>query len=80
MSQVLLGVEGFKSIVDMSLPLDRVVVLVGPPGGGKSNLLEAIMALGYPLRYVVERGKLRQFFSTKHIGTLGKYVRAHPLP
>lgn len=75
MNQVLLGVEGFKSIVDLSLPLDRVVVLVGPPGGGKSNLLEAIMALGYPLRYVVERGKLRQYFSTKHIGTLGKYVR-----
>ena len=37
-----ISINNFKSIVDMSLPLGRVNVLIGPNGCGKSNILEAI--------------------------------------
>ena len=37
-----INIRNFKSIVDMTIPLGRFNVIIGPNGCGKSNILEAI--------------------------------------
>lgn len=37
-----INIKNFKSIVDMTIPLGRFNVIIGPNGCGKSNILEAI--------------------------------------
>lgn len=45
-----LEIEGYRSIRKLSLPLDRVNVLVGPNGCGKSNLYRSIWLLAEAAR------------------------------
>ena len=40
-----LAIAGYRSIVDLVLPLDGVTVLTGPNGSGKSNLYRALRLL-----------------------------------
>jgi predicted ATPase len=45
-----LSIKGFKTLKDVSLPLTRVSVLVGPNNCGKSNVLRALSFLGAIVR------------------------------
>jgi len=47
-----LSVKNFKSIKDVELKLTPITVLIGPPAAGKSNLLDAIVLLGYLDRFM----------------------------
>jgi predicted ATPase len=38
-------IEGFRSIKGAELKLPRLAVLIGPNGGGKSNLLDLLMLM-----------------------------------
>jgi len=49
---VLLRVENFKSIGHMYLRLAPLTIFVGPPGGGKSNILDAAALVGYFARFL----------------------------
>jgi len=49
---VLLRVENFKSIGHMDLRLAPLTIFVGPPGGGKSNILDAAALVGYFARFL----------------------------
>ena len=40
-----LTIEHFKSLERVTVPLGQVNVFIGPNGGGKSNLLEALGVL-----------------------------------
>jgi len=44
-------IENFKSIGYMEMRLAPLTILVGPPGGGKSNILEAMALAGYFARF-----------------------------
>lgn len=44
------AVKGFKSLVDVELPLSQVTVLVGPNNAGKSNILKALDFLARVIR------------------------------
>ena len=71
MEELLLHVRGFKSIVGAEVRLERVTVLLGPPAAGKSNLLEAIMLLGYAAR----DGPERVAGLNPGMGPLSRYLR-----
>jgi len=45
-------VKNFKSVGEVELTLSPVTIFVGPPGGGKSNIMEAIAFAGYFARFV----------------------------
>lgn len=47
-------IESFKSVRRLSLELGGVTVLVGPPAGGKTNIMEALATLGYAVKAAVE--------------------------
>jgi len=49
--------KNFKSIGELELELAPLTILVGPPGGGKSNILDAIALAGYFAE--VAQGRLR---------------------
>src|SRR5262245_6708867 len=49
-------VSGFQSLNDVELEPGRITVLIGPNGGGKSNLLSAIQMVP-----VIDRQLLRRF-------------------
>jgi len=42
-----LRIENFKSVEILEMELAPVTLLVGPPAGGKSNILDAIALIGY---------------------------------
>ncbi|MCL7383585.1 MAG: ATP-binding protein [Thaumarchaeota archaeon] len=42
-----INIENFKSIEKLALDLAPLTILIGPPAGGKSNILDAIMLTGY---------------------------------
>lgn len=42
-----MGIENFKSIGSMELELAPLTLFVGPPASGKSNILDALVFLGY---------------------------------
>jgi len=44
-------IENFKSIGHIEMRLAPLTILVGPPGGGKSNILEAMALAGYFARF-----------------------------
>ena len=48
-----LTIENFKSIKKLELIMDDLTVLVGPPAGGKSNILDALAIMGYLHRFKV---------------------------
>lgn len=52
MPELKLSVKNFKSIKDVELKLTPITVLIGPPAAGKSNLLDAIVLLGYLDRFM----------------------------
>lgn len=70
-----LSVRGFKSIRGLELELGDVTVLLGHPASGKSNLLEALEALGYAVRVLVE-APAGEYPSRSLIPPLNMYVRA----
>ncbi|MDD1695145.1 MAG: AAA family ATPase [Methanoregula sp.] len=58
-------VRNFKSVKELDLPLGRVTVLLGEPGTGKSNILEAFGLLSW----------CGQLASYGHLDSLKEYVR-----
>ncbi len=44
---MIVRITNFKSIDEVSLELTPVTILIGPPGSGKSNILDAIALIGY---------------------------------
>jgi AAA15 family ATPase/GTPase len=40
-----INIENFKSIEKLALDLAPLTILIGPPAGGKSNILDAIMLI-----------------------------------
>ncbi len=53
-------IENFKSIEKLKLNLARINILIGPPGSGKSNILEAIYLYGFPFK-IIETYKYDEF-------------------
>jgi len=49
-------ISHFKSIRKVRLDLARVTVLIGPPGSGKSNIMEGLALLGFPYRLLRDIG------------------------
>lgn len=45
-------IEGFKSVTSLGLSLDSTAVLVGPPAGGKLNILDVPAVSDYPARFL----------------------------
>jgi len=54
---VRLSIRNFKSIASLELELERVNVLIGDLGGGKSNILESLGLLSF----VAHRGELSRY-------------------
>jgi len=48
-----LTIENFKSIKKLELIMDDLTILIGPPAGGKSNILDALAIMGYLHRFKV---------------------------
>ena len=69
-------IVGFKSVKRARFELGRVTVLVGPPAGGKSNILEALEVVGYAVKTAVEAGG-GVYDSPDEVGHVGAYVRAN---
>ena len=46
-------IHNFKSIERVALDLAPLTILVGPPAGGKSNILDAVAITGYPNRLLL---------------------------
>ncbi|CCC81045.1 AAA family ATPase [Thermoproteus tenax] len=44
------AIRDFKSVAYAELEIAPLTVLIGPPAGGKSNILDALAVLGYPAR------------------------------
>ena len=51
-----IGIEGFRSIEKIDIPLDRINLLIGPNGSGKSNVLGI-----FELLHAVTLGRLQTF-------------------
>ncbi len=69
-----LRVEGYRSIVDLSVPLKRVNVIVGPNGCGKSNLYNSMALLkaaagGRLSRTVADEGGMGSILAAGGSGT-----------
>ncbi|ABL89092.1 hypothetical protein Pisl_1945 [Pyrobaculum islandicum DSM 4184] len=43
-------IRDFKSVAHAELEVAPLTILIGPPAGGKSNILDALAVLGYPAR------------------------------
>ncbi len=48
-------VTGFRSLADVTVPLGRLTVLVGPNGSGKTNVLNVLRLLGSTIRFDLPR-------------------------
>ncbi len=64
-------VEGFKSIAHLDLPMEKINILIGANGAGKTNLISLFTFLSY-----LSQGKLRNYVETEggaerffHFGT-----------
>ena len=68
-------IEGFKSIRRLSVDLGDLTVLVGPPAGGKTNIMEALATLGYAVKVLVET-RLGEFPDDNLIPYYNELVRA----
>ncbi|ACB40037.1 AAA family ATPase [Pyrobaculum neutrophilum] len=44
------AIRDFKSVAHAELEIAPLTILIGPPAGGKSNILDALAVLGYPAR------------------------------
>ncbi|MCE4625717.1 MAG: AAA family ATPase [Desulfurococcales archaeon] len=70
-----LKIKNFKSIEEVSTELGDLTILLGHPASGKSNLLEALEALGYAVKVLVEK-PLGEYPEEAHIAPFNSYVRA----
>jgi hypothetical protein len=73
-----LTIENFKSIKRLELLLDDLTVLVGPPAGGKSNILDALAIMGYLHRFKVLDREYRN--SASNLEPPGLIARFQDLP
>ena len=53
MSDLKVTISNFKSIGDITFNLKPLTLFIGPPAGGKSNILDALALLGYFNRFIL---------------------------
>ncbi len=74
-------IDGFKSFVNFSLELMPFQVFIGPNGGGKSNLFDAIVLLSNIARGTLydafrkSRGEIGELFAIRPDGSRAKAIR-----
>lgn len=59
-------VTGFRSLADVTVPLGRLTVLVGPNGSGKTNVLNVLRLLGSTIRFDLPRA-IADFGGFEHV-------------
>ena len=68
-------IERFKSVRRLGLELGDVTVLVNPPAGGKTNVMEALATLGYAVKAAVE-SRLGEYPEPRLVPYYNELVRA----
>jgi len=67
-------ITNFKSLVDVELRLAPLTILMGPPGSGKSNILDALGLVGYFYRIALLNEEYKN--STNNLEPLSSIIRA----
>ncbi len=68
-------IDRFKSIRSLQLELGDLTILIGPPAGGKTNIMEALATLGYAVKATIET-RLGEYPEPNHAPYYNELVRA----
>ena len=69
-------IKGFKSIEEVSLKLAPLTLLIGPPAGGKSNILDSLAFVGYINRLLLSN---KEYNGPQNIEPPGLILRFNDL-